>query len=121
MIERLIDINASNWVDRGQEPEPELHRVLEYYLGRGVAMPSARVREHVVALRGMVEGDSTEFQLAGYLALVEKEAGITGAESSARRTVAIALWHIAKAAAVRDRARRLMTVGTRPEPLVQDS
>jgi len=116
MIERLTDINSSNWVDRGQEPEPELHRVLEYHLGRDTSMPPSRIREHVVAIRGMVEGDSAEVQVAGYLALVEKEAG-KSVEPSTRRTVAIALWHIAKCAAIRDRARRLMTVGTRPEPL----
>ena len=121
MIERLEDPNAANWVDRGEPPEPTMQRVLEFYLGRDVVMEPARLREHVVALRGMAEADSTEYQLAGYLALIEKEAGLTTPDTGVRRTTAIALWHIAKSAAVRDRAKRLITVGFRPGAPPQSS
>jgi hypothetical protein len=111
MRERLTDRAASNWVDRGQSPEPELSRVLAYYLGQDPAIADVRLREHVTAIRGLVESDSTEVHLAGYLKQVEQEYGLTEEHGRRRRAVAIALWHIAKCAEIRDRARRLIEFG----------
>ena len=113
MRERLIDERASNWVDRGQAPEPELTRVLASYLGQDPKLPDPKLRPHIEAIRGMVEADSTEVELAGYLKQVEQDLGVTQDEGRRRRSVAIALWHIAKCAEVRERARRLMEFGIR--------
>lgn len=111
IVERLTDPKASNWVDRGQTPEPEMSRVLAYYLGR--PLTDVSLREHVTAIRGMAEADATEHNVAGYLHSLEREAGLPEDIVRPRRTTAIALWHIVKCAEVRDRARRLMDYGTR--------
>jgi hypothetical protein len=113
MRERLTDTSASNWVDRGQAPEPELTRVLASYLGQDPKAPDLKLRPHVDAIRCMVEADSTEVHLAGYLKEVEQAFGITEEDGRRRRSVAIALWHIAKCAELRDRARRLIEFGVR--------
>jgi hypothetical protein len=113
MRERLTDSKASNWVDRGQPAEPELTRVLASYVGQDPAAPDARLRVHVDAIRGMVEADSTEVHLASYLKEVEQAFGVTEEHGRRRRAVAIALWHIAKCAELRERARRLMEFGIR--------
>src|SRR3712207_4324108 len=101
MRERLTDSKASNWVDRGQSPEPELTRVLAYYLGQDPATPNAMLRTHVDAIRGMVEADSTEVHVAGYLKEVEQAFGVGEEHGRRRRVTAIALWHIAKCAELR--------------------
>ncbi len=113
MRERLTDPNASNWVDRGQAAEPELTRVLAYYLGQDPKAADTGIRTHVDAIRGMVEADSTEVQVAGYLKEVEQVFGVTEEYGRRRRAAAIALWHIAKCAELRERARRLMEFGIR--------
>jgi hypothetical protein len=113
-VEELINRNATNWVDRNQGPEPELTRVLEFYLGRDAVMTPVRLREHVLPIRGMVEADAGEVSVASYLAPVEAEVGLGDDRTRPRRTTAIALWHIAKCAELRDRARRLVQHGIRP-------
>ena len=55
----------------------------------------------------MAEADSTEVQIAGYLRTIEEKHGASH-ESRHRRAVAIAVWHIAKSAEVRDRALQLL-------------
>jgi hypothetical protein len=116
MPERLIDGHAANWVDRGQPPEPELTRVLAHYLDQRAQLAGETLRPHVTALRGMVEAESTEVHLLGYLREIEREFGVTDSEDRGRRrrAVVIALWHIAKCAEVRDRAARLMAHGAPP-------
>ena len=113
MRERLTDPSASNWVDRGQPPEPELTRVLAYYVGQDPTTADVKLRTHCDAIRGMVEADSTEVHLAGYLKEVEKAFGVSEEQGRRRRAAAIALWHIAKCAELRERARRLMEFGIR--------
>jgi len=111
MRERLTDPKASNWVDRGQPAEPELTRVLAYYLGRDPNAPDATLRGHVDAIRGMVEADSTEVHVAGYLKGIEQAYGVNEEHGRRRRAAAIAMWHIAKCAEIRERARRLIEFG----------
>jgi hypothetical protein len=113
MRERLTDTGASNWVDRGQAPEPELTRVLASYVGQDPNAPDPKLRTYVDAIRGMVEADSTEVHLAGYLKEVEQAFDVTEEGGRRRRAAAIALWHIAKCAELRDRARRLIEFGVR--------
>jgi hypothetical protein len=112
MRERLIDRGASNWVDRGQPPEPELTRVLAHYIGRDASGSGAELRAHVDAIRGMVEADSTEVHVVSYLKDVERAFGVAD-DPARRRSCAIALWHMAKCAEVRERAHRLMEFGSR--------
>jgi hypothetical protein len=104
----MISSKASNWVDRGEPAEPVVQRILSSYLHLDPAAAGDRLREYGQDVRGMVEADATEVQLAGYLSNLEKAHGIADRLARHRRSVAIALWHIVKAAEVRDRALRLL-------------
>ena len=108
----MITPNASNWVYRGESPDPTLSRVLSSYLHLDPTSAVAQLQEYTNAVRGMAEADATEVQIAGYLRLLE-EKHEREHPASHRRGVAIALWHIAKCAEVRDRALRLL--GIQPE------
>jgi hypothetical protein len=103
----MISGKASNWVDRGEPPEPTLRRVLASYLHLDPDSCGDELQEYATQVRGMAEADSTEVQIAGYLRTKEEQHGLSH-ESGHRRAVAIALWHIAKSAEVRDRALQLL-------------
>ena len=104
----MINTKASNWVDRGEPPEPTLTRVLASYLELGPPENEARLREYAGAVRGMAEADATEVNIAGYLRTLESVHLTAEHPARHRRGAAIALWHIAKVAEVRDRALRLV-------------
>lgn len=92
---------ASNWVDRGEPLEGKIARVLSYQFDRAPDDPELIGWSNVV--RGMVEADASEVQLASYLRT------LPGAEEwppTTRRLLAIALWHIGKSGLVRDAAAR---------------
>jgi len=92
----MITPNASNWVYRGESPDPTLSRVLSSYLHLDPTSAVAQLKEYTNAVRGMAEEKHEREHPASH-----------------RRGVAIALWHIAKCAEVRDRALRLL--GIQPE------
>jgi hypothetical protein len=104
----MINSSASNWVDRGEPPEPTLSRVLSSYLELDPAAQDAALAEYARIVRGMAKADATEVQIAGYLRTLEKQHLAAEHPARHRRGVAIALWHITKAAEVRDRAQRLI-------------
>lgn len=56
----------------------------------------------------MVAADATEVDIAGYLRAVARESGSPKREPLGARPAAIGLWHIAKAALVRDFAERVL-------------
>jgi hypothetical protein len=103
----MINTKASNWVDRGEPPEATLTRVLAYYLELEPLANEARLQEYAAAVRGMAEADATEVNIAGYLRTLELTHLAAEHPARHRRAAGIALWHIAKAAEVRDRALRL--------------
>jgi hypothetical protein len=104
----MINTKASNWVDRGEPPEPTLTRVLASYLELEPSANDTQLREYAAAVRGMAEADATEVNIAGYLRPLESTHLAAEHPARHRRAAAIALWHIAKAAEVRDRAVRLV-------------
>jgi len=104
----MINRKASNWVDRGEPPEPTLTRVLASYLELESAANQKRLRGYAEAVRGMAEADATEVNIAGYLRTLEAAHLTSEHLARQRRATAIALWHIAKAAEVRERALRLL-------------
>lgn len=97
-------VPKGNWVDRGDPLESALARVLAHALQRDVV--DAEVAAHVLTIRGLVEAGSTEVHVAGYLRTVYAACGQAEPEPTARRTLAIALWHIAKSGLVRDAMTR---------------
>ena len=103
-----------NWVDRGDPIESTLARVLGHAVGRSADDPA--LGAHVLTIRGMVEADSTEVHLVGYLRTVAAAFDQPELEPNRRRTLAIALWHIAKTGLVRDAAARQVAALRRTRP-----
>jgi len=104
----IISRKAHNWVDRGEPAVPTLRRVLEYFFERHDPADQAWLEEHASIILGMVAADATEVHVAGYLRSVVRETGSPEREPLGARTAAVGLWHIAKAALVRDFAERVL-------------
>lgn len=100
-------------MDRGEAPEPTLRRILAFYFGRHDPADGPWLAGHAAAIRGMVEADATEVHVASYLYGVLRETGAPAPPGG--RVTAIALWHAAKAALVRDFAERVLR-GDIPRP-----
>ena len=112
----LTSKRAGNWVDRGAPPEPKLRQVLAHYLGVPDEADAPRVAEHALAVLGMVDADATEVHVAAYLRRLARARGRTPEEVAGARMVAVALWHVAKAALVRDLAERALRGELRSPP-----
>ena len=104
----IISKKASNWVDRGEPPIPTLRRVLGHFFERPIIEDGAWLDEHANIILGMVAADATEVHIAGYLRGLVRDTGTPTREPLGERQVAIALWHIAKSALVRDFAERVL-------------
>jgi beta-phosphoglucomutase-like phosphatase (HAD superfamily) len=104
----IIYKKASNWVDRGESPNPTLRRVLTRFFERFDESDEPWLDEHANIIVGMVAADATEVHIAAYLRSVVREAGHPTREPLGARAAAVPLWHIAKAALVRDFAERVL-------------
>ena len=104
----IISKKASNWVDRGEPAVPHLRRVLSYFFERDPLADQAWLDEQANTIMGMVAADASEVHVAGYLRSVVRETGAPNREPLGARPAAVALWHIAKAALVRDFAERVL-------------
>lgn len=104
----IISRKASNWVDRGEPALPTLRRVLAYCFERHAPDDQPWLDEHAQTVLGMVAADATEVHVAGYLRSVVRDAGGPAREPLGARSTAVALWHIGKAALVRDFAERVL-------------
>jgi hypothetical protein len=92
-----------------------LRRILAFYFDRHDVADEPWLTEHASAIRGLVEADATEVHVASYLYRVLRDAGLPAPPRG--RVTAIALWHVAKAAHVRDLAARVLSGGIpRPAP-----
>jgi hypothetical protein len=104
----MISERASNWVDRGEPAEPKIAKSLRHFFGFDVQVDDAALLEYAVTVVGMVAADASEVQVAAYLGYLEDGLGLERSTARHRRLVAVALWHVAKAALTRDRALRLL-------------
>ena len=104
----IISRKAGNWVDRGEPPNPTLRRVLAHFFERLDPADEPWLEEHALTVLGMVAADATEIHIAGYLRSVVRQSGHPQREPLGARAAAISLWHIAKAALVRDFAERVL-------------
>lgn len=102
----MTNTKASNWVDRGEPAEPVVRRTLAFFLDRHDALDAEWMRETARTVIGMVEADATDVHVLGYLKHVAREQGVEFPPRA--RMATTALWHIAKAALVRDAAERLL-------------
>jgi hypothetical protein len=116
----IIRSKASNWVDRGAPPHPTIERVLSRFLERNPSDAPAWFREQSDTIVGMVAADATEVHVAGFLrTLLTDET--PPRDSTAIRAAAISVWHIAKAALVRDFAERVLRGQVPPNEPTPDS
>ena len=102
----MTSTKASNWVDRGEPTTPVVQRSLAFFFDRHDAADTVWLSEAAQTLVGMVEADASEIQMAGYLKYVARAQGIPFPTHA--RLTSVAVWHIAKAALVRDAAERLL-------------
>ena len=111
----LTASKAGNWVDRGEPPEPTLRRILAFYFDRHETTDEPWLAERATAIRGLVDADATEVHVATYLYRELRDLGLPAPPRG--RVTAIALWHAAKAALVRDFAESVLRGDVpRPEP-----
>lgn len=97
MCAALISESASNWVDRGEPAGPILERILAHFVDHAPS-ESTSLTEHANIVIGMVDADSTEVHLAGYLRGLRRDRNLPEPDPKYARAVAIALWHVAKVA-----------------------
>jgi hypothetical protein len=116
----IINKKASNWVDRGESPHATIERVLARFLGHNSADQPIWFRQQSEALVGMVAADATEVHLTGFLRTLLPNAG-AAYDSATIRAAAISIWHIAKAALVRDFAERVVSGEVPANTPTQDS
>jgi hypothetical protein len=119
MPHSLTSRRASNWVDRGESPLPVLERSVRYFLGRHDERDQPWIGECAAVVLGMVSADATDVHIVGYLKVVAREHSIPWPLNP--RQAAIALWHIAKAALVRDIAARVLNSDLVNEPAAPES
>ena len=104
----IIAKNAGNWVDRGEPANPTLRRVLAHFFGRHAPGDEPWLEEHANIVAGMVAADASEVHIAAYLRSVVRTEHLPLPEPIRARGPAITLWHVAKAALVRDFAERVL-------------
>lgn len=104
----MILEKTSNWVDRGESSGPKITKTLRHFFGFDVPVEDAQLEEYTHTLVSMVAADASEVQVASYLGYLEDQHGRPRSSARHRRLEAVAIWHIAKAALVRDHALRLL-------------
>jgi hypothetical protein len=106
----LTSKKAHNWVDRGDPADPIIQRMLAHLFG---LLPIEENRHRLAlpatTLIAMVAADATEVHLVGYLRSAARELGVDDTTLPALRVHAIAMWHVAKVALVRDFAERVLS------------
>lgn len=106
MRHSLTSKKAGNWVDRGASPLPVMERTLQFFFERHGLEDAEWLRRAAEDVYGMVAADATDIHVAGYLKSVARTQGLEFPPKA--RLHSIALWHIAKAALVRDTATLLL-------------
>lgn len=102
----LTSSRAGNWVDRGEQATPHIARTLAFFFDYHAASDESWLTHAAQTLVGMVAADASEVLVAGYLKHLAQERGVPFPARA--RLASSAVWHIAKAALVRDAAVRLL-------------
>ncbi|MCR4331407.1 MAG: hypothetical protein NUV34_01670 [Sulfuricaulis sp.] len=92
-----------------------MQRVLAFFYERHDDFATPWLNRAAEDVLGMVAAEATDIQIAGYLKSVAHSQGIAFPPKA--RLTSIALWHIAKAALVRDAATALLNsdLGSQPQ------
>ncbi|MEO7455668.1 MAG: hypothetical protein ABIY52_05355, partial [Gemmatimonadaceae bacterium] len=107
-IPTILKSTSSNWVDRGEAPNATVRRVLAYHFRRQDPAWQEWLEEQSATIIAMVAADSTEVHVAAYLRFLAEDQQLDTGDPREYRRTAIAVWHIAKAALVRDFAERVL-------------
>lgn len=102
--------SASNWVDRGEPADIKVRQIIAHFVGDPDAIMAEApwLADAVRDVIGMAIADASEVQMAGYLRALATSRSRGVMDTAPPRIVAIAIWHVVKAAEVRDRAARAM-------------
>lgn len=103
----IISNKAHNWVDRGHPPQDVIRRVLAFLFDRHADTDTEWLQNQANTIVGMVAADASEVQVANYAHSLIEPADSPSTPND-MRLAGIALWHIAKAALVRDFAERVL-------------
>src|SRR5579885_64524 len=103
----IISKKAHNWVDQGHPPQRVLRRVLSFLYDRHEDADGEWLEQQANTILGMVAADASEVQVANYLRSLASPSAAALADGD-MRLAGIALWHVAKAALVRDFAERVL-------------
>lgn len=101
----IISKKASNWVDRGEPAIPRMCQLLGFLFERREAGDGVWREEHANIILGMIAADATDVHIRGYLRSLLVPGTVMPGDA---RVYAIALWHVGKAALVRDFAERVL-------------
>jgi len=104
----LTSKKAHNWVDRGDPADPTIQRLLAHFYGLELDESRQRLALPASTIVGMVAADATEVHLVGYMRSLARELRVEDRPLQFVRVTAIAIWHAAKAALVRDFAERVL-------------
>jgi hypothetical protein len=104
----LTSKKAHNWVDRGDAADPTIQRLMAHLYGLQLEENRERLELPASTIIGMVAADATEVHLVGYLRSLASDLGVDDRPLDYVRVTAIAIWHAAKAALVRDFAERVL-------------
>lgn len=99
-----MSTHRGNWVERNDPIEPELVRVLAHPLG--LSHDDARLLEHALAIRGLVEAGGNEVDVTVYARRLFEPFGLPKPDAVVARLLGLALWHVTKAGLVRNNAQR---------------
>lgn len=116
----IIAKHADNWVDRGEPAEPKLALVLMHLFNKHHESDRPWLLEHAATVLGMVAAGATDFHINGFLKSLASEMPESEAPPTTRMA-AVALWHVAKAALVRDFAERVLKGDVPPNTPTPDS
>lgn len=67
----MISASASNWVDRGEPPEPKIAKTLRHFIGFDAPVTDAVLLEYARTLLGMVAADAAEVYVSSYPGSIE--------------------------------------------------
>ena len=104
----LTSKKAHNWVDRGDPADPTIQRLLAHFYGLQLDENREQLELPASTIVGMVAADATEVHIVGYMRSIARDLGVEDRPLQYARVTAIAIWHAAKAALVRDFAERVL-------------
>ena len=113
--QRSLASEGAQPVDRGDPADPTIQRLLAHFYGLQLDEHREQLELPASTIIGMVAADATEVHIVGYMRSIARDLDVEDRPLQYARVTAIAIWHAAKAALVRDFAERVLR-GEVPPP-----